>query len=247
MNRITILGSANAVPKVGQDNTHLLIETAHKTIMVDCGDNPVAKVAAAGTSVTRVTDLVLTHFHADHVGSLPLLIMSMWLEKRELPLTIHGLEVTLTKSRNLLELFSWQDLPGMFAVNFDIIPDEGKAGFISDEDVILSALPVLHLVPTIGLRMEFKGERIVTYSCDTEPCENLVRLAEGADVLLQEAAGAAKGHTSPAQAGALASSSGVKKLVLIHYDNQISEDRLLAEAGSEYSGEVVLAKDMMLV
>lgn len=246
MNRVTILGSANAVPKVGQDNTHLLIETAQRTVMVDCGDNPVAKITSAGADITAVTDLVLTHFHADHVGSLPLLIMDMWLEKREKPLTIHGLEVTLNKAKALLDIFSWGDWKGMFPVNFNIIPDRGKVGFLEDDDLKLSALPVLHLIPTIGLRMEFK-ERIITYSCDTEPCDNLSILADRADVLLQEAAGESKGHTSPAQAGRVASNTGVKKLVLIHYDNRIPEQILLAAARSEFAGEVKLARDMMLV
>jgi ribonuclease Z len=109
MSVVTILGSANAVPKIGQDNTHLLIQTNHKTVMVDCGDNPVVKLAAAGSHINQVNDLILTHFHADHMGSLPLLIMDMWLEKRESPLTIHGLEITLSKARSLLEVFNWQD------------------------------------------------------------------------------------------------------------------------------------------
>lgn len=245
--RIHILGSANAVTKIGQDNTHLLIETSQRSIMIDCGINPVAKVSAAGSSIVDVTDLVLTHFHADHVGSLPLLLMDMWLEKREKPLTIHGQEVTLIKARKLLEIFSWQDWKGMFPVVFSVIPDEGKEDVIADEDFRLIALPVLHLIPTIGLRMIFIDDRTVTYSCDTEPCENLAMLAEGADVLLQEAAGEAKGHTSPAQAGRIASQAGVKKLVLIHYDNRISEEKLLLMAGEKFSGEVVIAKDMMMV
>lgn len=246
MDRVTILGSANAVPKIGQDNTHLLIETGTSTVMVDCGDNPVAKVAAAGSHINKVNDLILTHFHADHVGSLPLLIMDMWLEKRETPLTIHGLEVTLNKAKSLLELFNWQDWKGMFQVNYSVIPDEGKKDFITG-DLFISALPVLHLVPTIGLRMDFNGKRIVAYSCDTEPCENLMKLANQADALLQEAAGNSKGHTSPAQAGELAAKAGVKKLVLIHYDNRIDEELLLADARVEFKGEVVLAKDMMQV
>lgn len=134
----------------------------------------------------------------------------------------------------------------MFQVNFSVIPDEGKKDFITG-DLFISALPVLHLVPTIGLRMDFNGKRIVAYSCDTEPCENLMKLANQADALLQEAAGNSKGHTSPAQAGELAAKAGVKKLVLIHYDNRIDEELLLADARVEFKGEVVLAKDMMQV
>lgn len=247
MERITILGSANAVPKVGQDNTHLLIESSEKTILVDCGDNPVAKLIAAHSSILLVTDLVLTHFHADHVGSLPLLLMDMWLEKRSSPLVIHGLKVTLEKAKRLMDLFDWRDWPGMFPVVFNEISEDGCENLIEDSGIRISALPVLHLVPTIGMRMETSAGRVVTYSCDTEPCPNLLRLAEGADVLLQEAAGQSKGHTSPEQAGIIAAEVGVKKLVLIHYDNRIAENDLLSSAREHYDGEVIVATDMMVI
>lgn len=246
MKRLIILGSANAVPKVGQDNAHLLIEGKEKIVMVDCGDNPV-KVIEAGFSILDVTDLVLTHFHADHVGSLPLLIMGMWLEKRTTPLVIHGLKVTLDKSIQLLELFGWNEWPNMFPVEFNTIDADGAEGFITDSVMRISALPVLHLVPTIGIRVESEQGRVIAYSCDTEPCPNVLRLADGADVLLQESAGLAKGHTSPEQAGEIASSAGVATLVLIHYDNRVAESELLGAARKKFSGKVLLAKDMMVV
>ncbi len=247
MNRFLILGSANAVPKPGQENTHLLIESAEKVIMVDCGNNPVSKLVEAGTSILSVTDLVLTHFHADHVGSLPLLIMDMWLEKRSDPLTIHGLQVTLDKARQLLELFSWENWAGMFPVHFNVIPDDGASGFIKDSGCQIDALQVTHLVPTIGIRVNFANGRVVTYSCDTEPCDNLLKLAENADVLLMESAGPGKGHTSPEQAGVIAHETGVKKLVLIHYDSRKDQKAMLDEAATHFTGQVMLATDMLNV
>lgn len=246
MKRFVILGSANAVPKVGQDNAHLLIAGNEKIVMVDCGDNPV-KVIEAGFSILEVTDLVLTHFHADHVGSLPLLIMDMWLEKRTTPLVIHGLKVTLDKSIQLLELFGWKDWANLFPVEFNTIDAAGADGFITDSGMRISALPVVHLVPTIGIRVESEQGRVIAYSCDTEPCPNVLRLAGGADVLLQESAGLAKGHTSPEQAGEIATAAGVSKLVLIHYDNRVAESELLGAAREKFSGEVLLAKDLMVI
>ena len=214
---------------------------------MDCGDNPMAKLSMAGSSIHALTDLVLTHFHADHVGSLPLLIMDMWLEKRTAPLTIHGLEVTIEKAKKLLDLFGWLDWKDMFPVEFKPVSETGEALILSDSELKVLALPVVHLVPTIGLRVEFGGHRVVAYSCDTEPCQNVLWLASGADVLLQEAAGAAKGHTSPEQAGIIARDAGVKKLILIHYDNHIDEEILMAEARQHFQGEVSLAHDLFEV
>jgi ribonuclease Z len=247
MEQFVILGSSNAVPKLGQENTHLFIESAEKKILVDCGDNPLGKMTAIGKSVNEISDLVLTHFHADHVGSLPLLIMGMWLEKRETPLMIHGLNFTLERARQLLELFTWQKWPDMFPVEFNTLPENGVEGFIKGSGISITAKPVLHLVPTIGLRFEFASGRIVTYSCDTEPCENLYSLAAGAEVLLQESAGATKGHTSALQAGEIAEKCGVKKLILIHYEKRMDEKILVADARKGFSGEVLAATDLMTV
>lgn len=247
MEKIIILGSSNAVPKLGQENTYIFLESEEKKILVDCGDNPVGKLTAVDTTVNEITDLILTHFHADHVGSLPLLIMGMWLEKRETPLMIHGLDFTLERARKLLDLFNWQNWQNMFPVQFNTIPDEGAERFILGSGISIDAKPVLHLIPTVGLRFKFSSGRVVTYSCDTEPCENLYSLAKDADVLLQESAGESKGHTSARQAGEIARKSGAKKLVLIHYEKRMDEKKLIAEAKLGFAGEVLTAKDLLKI
>jgi ribonuclease Z len=247
MEKITVLGSANAVAKSDQQNAHLLFETSLRKILVDCGDHAAASLARAGVEVNQITDLILTHFHADHVGSLPLVIMDMWLEKRTAPLTIYGLDVTIEKAQKLLELFDWQKWMNMFPVAFVSLSDEGNPKMIEDAEVVVSALPVLHLIPTIGLRFEFAGGRTIAYSCDTEPCDNLNILADKADILLQEAAGPGKGHTSPEQAGEIANRCGVKQLVLIHYEARRGKQTLLAEAQAKYFGVVKVAEDGMLL
>jgi ribonuclease Z len=247
MEKTTILGSANAVAKSDQQNAHLLFETKSRKILVDCGDHAAASLARAGVEINQVTDLILTHFHADHVGSLPLVLMDMWLEKRTQPLTIYGLEITIEKAKQLLDLFDWQKWANRFEVNFITVGENGFSKMIADDEVIVSALPVLHLIPTIGLRVQYKSGRIITYSCDTEPCDALNTLADKADILLQEAAGPGKGHTSPEQAGEIASNCGVKQLVLIHYDARRGKQVLLSEAQARFGGKVLVAEDGMVL
>lgn len=247
MEKITILGSANAVAKADQQNAHILFETNSRKIMVDCGDHSAASLAKAGVAINQITDLILTHFHADHVGSLPLVIMDMWLEKRTIPLNIYGLSITIDKANKLLDLFDWQKWTNMFPVEFVAVGESGNPTMIVDDEITVSALPVVHLIPTIGLRFEFIGRRTITYSCDTEPCDNLYTLADKADVLLQEAAGPGKGHTSPGQAGEIATHCGVKQLVLIHYESRQGKQHLLSEAQAKFSGQVLVAEDGMVI
>ena len=247
MEKITILGSSNAVAKKDQQNTHLLFETTKRKILVDCGNHPAASLGRAGVEINEVTDLVLTHFHADHVGTLPLLIMDMWLEKRTSPLTIYGLPVTLEKAQKLLDLFDWQKWANMYPVNFVVANDQAESLLIGDETIKLKAVPVVHLIPTIGIRAELASGARIVYSCDTEPCEGVEQLMRGADVLLQEAAGPGKGHTSPQQAAEMAARGGVKRLVLIHYEARVGKDQILAQAQSVFNGKVELAEDGMVL
>ena len=247
MEKITILGSANAVAKKDQQNTHLLIETENRKILVDCGNHTAASLGRAGVDINEITDLILTHFHADHVGSLPLLIMDMWLEKRTAPLNIYGLAITLEKAQKLLELFDWHKWANMYPVNFITANDHSETLLINDEFVKLTAAPVVHLIPTIGIRVEFSSGSKTVYTCDTEPCAAVEALALGADNLLQEAAGPGKGHTSPLQAAEVAARCGVKRLVLIHFESRAGEEQLLAQTRGVFNGRVDLSDDGMVL
>lgn len=245
MDRLTILGSGFAVANQEQENTYLIYQSEKHTVLVDCGNNPVGKMQRAGITVNQVTDLILTHAHADHMGALPLLLMDMWLLKRETALNIYGLPVTLEKARALLAIFDWEKWANMFKVNFFPVSDETIQKVIDTDDIRVSTGPVVHLIPTIGVRIESPAKgTVVVYSCDGEPSDKLDRLASGATMLIQEAAGPGKGHTSPEDAGKNASKAGAKELILIHYGPDFGDADLEAKAKKYFSGSVKAGKDL---
>lgn len=106
-------------------------------------------------------------------------------------------------------------------------------------------------------------------SGDTTPCDALVELARGADVLVHEALyeaaidrlvarvpNAARfrqhfraTHTSAADAGRVAASAGVKTLVLSHLvpaDDPAVTDRMWRDAArAHFRGRVIVGKDLM--
>jgi len=106
--------------------------------------------------------------------------------------------------------------------------------------------PVCHLIPCLGLRIQF-SEGIMAYSSDTAPCEAVTRLADSADVLIHEATGEGPGHSSPEQAGQIAQQAGVKKLYLTHYPGGINHKEYVDRARLYFSGEVVIAQDLMTI
>lgn len=249
MARLIILGSAAAVSDVEHDNTHFLLQGDHgSVILVDCGSNAIGKLSQHGIHFDQLTDLILTHFHPDHVYGVPILLMQMWLLGRQKPLRVYGLHHCLHRLRELMVSFMIETWPNFFPMQFFTVPEQDNMPVLETEDFRITSWPTRHFVPTIGLRIETKTSgQIVGYSCDTEPIPGIVELAHHADLLLHEAAGAGPGHSSAAQAGEIASEARAKRLALIHY-NVVNTDPylLIDEARTTFSGPVGLAEDSQI-
>ena len=249
MPKVVILGSSNAVPTKDHENTHLVIVGEERTILVDCVGTPVTRLEQAGVDLNVLTDIVITHFHPDHVAGVPLLLMDMWLMGRTNPINIYGLHYTMDKLEALMGFYGWSEWPNFFPVGFYRLPEAEMAPVLESTEFNIRSSPVHHMIPTIGLRVECKKDgKVLAYSCDTEPCEQTVRLAAGADILIHEAAGATYGHSSAEQAGEIATRAGVGKLYLIHYPSgRFARGNLVNEAGKMYAGEVIIATDFMTI
>ena len=79
MPELIILGSAAAIPDLEHDNSHMIIQTGDGAVLIDCGTAPMLRLERVGIPLVDITDIILTHFHPDHISGLPLLLMSMWL------------------------------------------------------------------------------------------------------------------------------------------------------------------------
>jgi ribonuclease Z len=246
MARIVILGTAAAVSDAQHDNTHFILEGHDCPILVDCGTNPMGKLHKLGIKDDCVSEIILTHFHPDHVSGLPNMLMHMWLLGRTMPLKIYGLAHCINRVEDMMLAFSWDSWPNFFDVSFHRIPECDHAPVIDNDDFLITAFPTRHFIPTIGLRVLNKRTRkVLAYTCDTEPIPSLYELARDADLLIHEAAGSGPGHSSAFQAGQTATESGAKALYLIHYQVwNTNPELLVGEAQQAYDGPVILAQDM---
>ncbi|MGB9521850.1 MAG: MBL fold metallo-hydrolase [Anaerolineales bacterium] len=246
---LIILGSANALPDIHHDNTHLLLLTQTQKILIDCPNNPYVRLQQVGLDPVNLDGLILTHFHPDHVSGLPTLLMNLWLRKRKSPLHIYGLRSTLDLFEKMMALFDWGQWEDCYPVELHPLADQERQLVLSSPSIEVFSSPVCHLIPTIGLRINnLESGQSVAYSCDSEPCAAVVRLAQGAKVLIHECAGAAKGHSSPRQAGQIARQAEVAELLLIHYPVvDLPKQTWIEEAKAEFAGEIGLAEDGMKI
>ena len=247
MPKLIFLGTAHAIPDEQHENTHLAVVGQKRIALIDCVSNPILRLPKAGVDFTKLTDLILTHFHPDHVSGVPLLLMNMWLLGRRQPLDIYGLHHTLDRIEDMMGFYEWESWPNFFSVVFHRLPLEEMTLVLENEEMRVLSSPVRHLIPTIGLKVEFLvTKKSFVYSCDTEPCPQVVNLANGVDVLVHEAAGASPGHSSASQAAGIAEAAKAAALYLIHYrTREFDPGSLIVEAKEVFPGPVILAKDFM--
>ncbi len=108
--------------------------------------------------------------------------------------------------------------------------------------------------PEMVLGSSRPGRKIV-YTGDTMPAENLVRLAENADLLIHEATfsdelaerAGEDGHSTPSQAAETAKEAGVKQLVLTHISARYRDTSLLLEQARKVFPNTELAEDFLKI
>ena len=207
-------GTSAAVPSPDRDNTALAFYSQDEVVLVDCSGSPHQKILKAGLDPMRVSSLILTHRHVDHVYGIPSLAHTMGLAGRRGPIRVYALPETMRTVRGFMDLFAPE---GKLPYRIELHEVPGKEGYeiLRGRGFKVLSAPVKHGAANIGLRVEWDspGERgAVVYSSDTSPCPALIALARGADILIHEATflhadvarAAADGHTTGYQAGEVA-------------------------------------------
>ncbi len=82
-------------------HSSFIFTTERKNILIDCGDGISRALLVNKIPYDKITDIIITHYHSDHLAGLPSLLTQMIIEKRKTPLKIF----THNKLINLLEKF----------------------------------------------------------------------------------------------------------------------------------------------
>jgi ribonuclease Z len=82
-------GTAGSVPSARRGLPALLIRRGADRVLIDCGEGTQRQLVRS-VGLTDLTDIFITHLHADHWLGLPGMLKSFELRDREKPLTVHG-------------------------------------------------------------------------------------------------------------------------------------------------------------
>ena len=82
-------GTAGSVPSARRGLPALLVRRGAARILIDCGEGTQRQLVRS-VGLADLTDVFLTHMHADHWLGLPGMLKSFELRDRIKPLTVHG-------------------------------------------------------------------------------------------------------------------------------------------------------------
>jgi ribonuclease BN (tRNA processing enzyme) len=185
--KLTIIGCSDAFCSGGRRQTAFLLDQSGYETLIDCGATTALGLKQNERSFHTIDFVVLTHFHGDHYGGLPyLLLEAAKVTKRKKPLTIISPPGLEPKLRQLVECLypGAEDIFDAFPIHYKAFKDKESVHY---EAFKLTALPVQHAPESQphAIRME-AGGKVLSFSGDTTWHENLIPTASGADLFICE-------------------------------------------------------------
>ncbi len=246
---LTVLGCGTCVPHAERGPASFHLGTAAgEDWLLDAGSGATTRLVQAGHELAELDGVYLSHTHQDHIADLMPLLQGLATtegDPRRPPLPIYG-PASVQEYLDRALAMNIISKPG-FPVEYTVLAD-------GDEFALGMATArvrrMRHPRGALGLRVE-RDEAVFVYSADTGPCAAVEELAEGADLLLLEAAfpvgEESEIHLTTAQAGEIAHRAGVGSLLLTHlYPAALALPAAELEAqvrASGYGGDLRVARD----
>lgn len=217
MIKITLLGTNGWFDTQAGSTTCTLVQTKDCSIILDSGYG-IYKIRELA-DFSKPAYIFITHLHLDHVIGLHVLDYFEFEKPLRIIAPIHGAEPLKAL---LKPPYTTNYLKHPYEVEIIDAAELSSHSFPFQ----VEALPLEHAVPDTGFRFTMDGKTLA-FVLDTGYCENALKLAKDADLLITESGFSPErtenlsGHMNPALAAKLAGESGAKKAVLIHFGGNV--------------------------
>ncbi len=217
--KLRVLGCSGGIGE-GLRTTSLLVDG---DILIDAGSG----VGDLGLDdMAGIRHVFLTHTHLDHVAFLPLLVDSIF-ERIDDPIVIHGLPETIQGIKNhIFNWVIWPDFAKLPTLSKPVMRYcEHEAGsLVHIEGRVVEFIPVNHIVPAVGYRIESKEGKAFAFTGDTATNDTFwdaLNAHNHLDLLLLEAAFSNKDEALSRAARHYCSKTLVEDLVKLRHQPEI--------------------------
>src|ERR1035437_7331571 len=261
-------GTAGSIPTARRGLPAVLVRRGADRILFDCGEGTQRQLVAT-VGLSDLTDVFLTHFHADHWLGLPEMLKTFDLLGLAFRLAgrVHfELELVELAAGDVIKRDGYRIAPVDVdhrgpALGYVLFEDQRPGVFDPEAATSLGLEPgpefgrvqrgetIRGVAPEQVLGPPRPGRKLVL-SGDTMPCDSLRIAAHGADLLIHEATFAEEereraretGHSTAAQAAAVARDAEVTMLALTHVSTRHPLGLLRDEARAVFA-QTVLPRD----
>jgi ribonuclease BN (tRNA processing enzyme) len=245
---ITILGSGTCEPNPNRAQSGFAVRLEDdQQLLFDSGSGTFQRLTQAGIDFRQMEYLFYSHAHADHTTDLIAFLFATNCapqNTREKSLHIVGPKGFRKFLKLLIKAF-----PTLEPDSYEILVHQVGSSRLRGPNFVIRTKPMSHGdIAAVGYRLEY-NHKILVYSGDTGYCDNIVTLAQNADILILECSlpdeYAIEMHLSPGSAGKIAQLANAKQLILTHLYPITEQYPMLEQCKKEYSGEVQIATDLM--
>ncbi len=152
MMNITFLGTSSMMPTKERNHSSILISYKNHGILVDCGEGTQRQLRIAGIKPSKITKLLITHWHGDHVLGIPGLIQNLAAHNYKNTLEIYGPKGSKKYLKNMLAGIVLQE-----RLKYEV--KEISSGIFYKRDLIIEALPLDHITPCLAYSFKEKDSR----------------------------------------------------------------------------------------
>lgn len=250
--KICFFGTSSAIPSAGNGYTSFIVKIGASIVLVDTGDNALSRMLELEIDPTQFDAVVLTHEHADHLGSFPALIAALECMNRSKPLKVILPPALMPRVLKLLALFDYYPEQLHFDLSFVSewkIPDEAAESW---RGARIELLPGNHSEFTMMTKF-IAEEGSFLYTSDIRYRPGQYRAAaRGCSAMIHEATysnatlPADKMHSSALEAGMAAQEASVRQLFLCHLQSGefASPTEAAREAARAFDGSIIVPKLM---
>lgn len=240
--KLTVVGCAGSFPGPESPCSAYLVEADGFRLLIDFGTGSLGTLQRY-TDPYRIDAILLSHLHGDHCfDACSYVVARRYSPAGPFPgIPVYGPAQTADR---LSMAYDGGEEPLTDVYKFVTLrPGVGSVGPFE-----LTVDRVNHPVETFGMRLEHGGKALA-YSADTAPCDELVKLATGADLFLCEASYVETRtnppdlHLTGREAGQHAIAADAGRLLLTHLvPAWHSEAQTLDEATAEFSGPTEIVR-----
>jgi ribonuclease BN (tRNA processing enzyme) len=186
--QMQFVGCGDALGSGGRYNTCFHLTGERVNFLIDCGASSLPALKRLAIARDGIDLILITHFHGDHFGGLPFLVLDAQFTRRTRPLVIAGPEGIETRLTQLMEALFENSSKTKQRFDLSVVTLKPRETRTFGE-VKVTPYPVVHGDsggPFLAYRVEAEG-RVIAYSADTEWTETLIPAARDADVFVAEA------------------------------------------------------------